>query len=157
MTPQKLSSSPMRSLDYFDLTDNLASLASEVSPGTQGFSSGSDERLQDSLTRSFHSPQKVPNVSRDFSRHPCIAHGVTNASYSLVLFASSAAIETFPQMNQTQVSFFALQSTSGEGLSHCVSVLSSPLNSCELKRAALRELTELLNCSNLWNSEYNFR
>ncbi|XP_028966875.1 CLIP-associating protein 1-A [Galendromus occidentalis] len=109
MTPQKLSSSPMRSLDYFDLTDNPASLASEASPGTQGFSSGSDERLQDSPSRSFHPSQKTQN------------------------------------------------STSGEGLSHCVSVLSSPLNSCELKRAALRELTELLKCSNLWNSEYNFR
>ena len=63
MTPQRLSSSPMRSLDYFDLTDNPTSLASEASPGTQGFSSGSDERLQDSLSRSFHSPQKVQNVS----------------------------------------------------------------------------------------------
>ncbi|OQR78571.1 CLIP-associating protein 2-like, partial [Tropilaelaps mercedesae] len=44
-----------------------------------------------------------------------------------------------------------------ERLSHCVSVLSSPLNSSEMKRAALVELDELLDIQNLWQSELNFR
>lgn len=51
----------------------------------------------------------------------------------------------------------AFQAGSAERLSHCVSVLSSPLNSAEMKRAALVELDELLDIHELWQSELNFR
>ncbi|XP_022665691.1 CLIP-associating protein 2-like isoform X1 [Varroa destructor] len=151
VTPQRPSPSPC-AIDFVIggspsvITTALTDETVTSSHSASGNGGASRSLISDPITAGSTSDEGQLNDLPPYSNNPPVPPPLSQRS-----FHSSGS-----QHNHNNIGH-SPKAGSAERLSHCVSVLSSPLNSAEMKRAALVELDELLDIHELWQSELNFR